>query len=154
MNFQQPLLQSSVSHDYSEIILICWSCAQKTLSMSKTILLQTIKLYIYFFKYYYWPQHYNNCSRFSTKNSICGLMFIKINFHLSLVFFKKAKMWFLCSPYNRMKGANLLNSIIATRCKKHAWNMTLVLQKLSINLFSMKLHSILQIYCHDITTTP
>ncbi len=25
-------------------------------------------------------------------NSICGLMFIKINFHLSLVFFKKAKM--------------------------------------------------------------
>ncbi len=28
LNFQQPLLQSSVSHDPSEIILICWFAAQ------------------------------------------------------------------------------------------------------------------------------
>ncbi len=30
LNFQLPLLQSSVSHDRSEIILICWFCAQET----------------------------------------------------------------------------------------------------------------------------
>ncbi len=28
-NFQQPLLQSSVSHDPSEIILICWFDSQE-----------------------------------------------------------------------------------------------------------------------------
>jgi len=27
-DFQQPLFQSSVSHDHSEIILICWFGAQ------------------------------------------------------------------------------------------------------------------------------
>ncbi len=31
LNFQQPLLLSSVSHDHSEIILICWIGAQETL---------------------------------------------------------------------------------------------------------------------------
>ncbi len=30
LNFQQPLLQSSVSNDPSEIILICWFVAQET----------------------------------------------------------------------------------------------------------------------------
>ncbi len=30
LNFQQPLNQSSVSHDPSEIILICWFSAQET----------------------------------------------------------------------------------------------------------------------------
>jgi len=30
LNFQQSLLQSSVSHDPSEIILICWFGAQET----------------------------------------------------------------------------------------------------------------------------
>ncbi len=30
LNFQQPLLQSSVSHDPSEIILIYWFAAQGT----------------------------------------------------------------------------------------------------------------------------
>ncbi len=30
MNFQQPFLQSSVSNDPSEIILICWFGAQET----------------------------------------------------------------------------------------------------------------------------
>ncbi len=29
LNFQQPLLQSSVSHDPSEIILICWFGSQE-----------------------------------------------------------------------------------------------------------------------------
>ncbi len=29
-NFQQSLLQSSVSNDFSEIILICWFAAQET----------------------------------------------------------------------------------------------------------------------------
>jgi len=28
LNFQQPLLQATVSHDPSEIILICWFDAQ------------------------------------------------------------------------------------------------------------------------------
>ncbi len=30
LNFQQPILQSSVSHDPPEIILICWFGAQET----------------------------------------------------------------------------------------------------------------------------
>ncbi len=30
LNFQQPLLHISVSHDPSEIILICWFGAQET----------------------------------------------------------------------------------------------------------------------------
>ncbi len=30
LNFQQPLLQSPVSHDPSEIILICWLGSQET----------------------------------------------------------------------------------------------------------------------------
>ncbi len=30
LNFQQPLLQSSVLHNPSEIILICWFGAQET----------------------------------------------------------------------------------------------------------------------------
>ncbi len=30
LNFQQPLLQASVSHDPSEIILTCWFDAQET----------------------------------------------------------------------------------------------------------------------------
>ncbi len=31
LNFQQQLLQSLVSHDPSEIILICWFAAQETI---------------------------------------------------------------------------------------------------------------------------
>ncbi len=30
LKFQQPLIQSSVSHDPSEIIVICWFAAQET----------------------------------------------------------------------------------------------------------------------------
>jgi len=30
LNFSASLLQSSVSHDPSEIILVCWFCAQET----------------------------------------------------------------------------------------------------------------------------
>jgi len=30
LNFREPLLQSSVSHDPSNIILICWFGAQET----------------------------------------------------------------------------------------------------------------------------
>ncbi len=41
---QQPLLQSSVSHDPSEIILICLFGAQETLSMLKTVVLLNIFL--------------------------------------------------------------------------------------------------------------
>ncbi len=37
LNFQQPLLESSVSNDPSEIILICWFGAQKTLAILKTV---------------------------------------------------------------------------------------------------------------------
>ncbi len=33
MNFQQPLLLSLVSHDPSEIILICWFGAQETFTI-------------------------------------------------------------------------------------------------------------------------
>ncbi len=33
LNIQQPLLQSSVSHDPSEIILICWFGVQETFIM-------------------------------------------------------------------------------------------------------------------------
>ncbi len=29
LDFQQPLLQSSVSHDLSDIILVCWYGAQE-----------------------------------------------------------------------------------------------------------------------------
>ncbi len=31
LNFQQPILQSSVSHDPSKIILICWFAAQESI---------------------------------------------------------------------------------------------------------------------------
>ncbi len=40
--FQQPLFQSSVSHDHSEIILICWFAAQETFHIiinAETVLL-------------------------------------------------------------------------------------------------------------------
>ncbi len=48
MNFQQPLIQSSVPHDPSEIILICWFSAQETLLLLlvlKTVILQHYILY-------------------------------------------------------------------------------------------------------------
>ncbi len=38
-NFQQPLLQSSVSHEPSEIILLCRFGAQETLSMLKRVVM-------------------------------------------------------------------------------------------------------------------
>ncbi len=47
MNFQQSLLQSSVSHDPSEIILICWFDAQETIIIIinvKTVVLLNIFL--------------------------------------------------------------------------------------------------------------
>ncbi len=37
LNFQQPLLQSSVSHGSSEIILMCWFGAQETLILINVI---------------------------------------------------------------------------------------------------------------------
>ncbi len=51
LNFQLPLLQSSVSHDPSEIIFICWFGAQEIynlllLSMLKTVVLQNISFFI------------------------------------------------------------------------------------------------------------
>ncbi len=40
LTFQKPLLQSLVSHDASEIILICWFGAQKTFLIIITVKLQ------------------------------------------------------------------------------------------------------------------
>ncbi len=51
LNFQLPLLQSSVSHDPLEIIFICWFGAQEIynlllLSMLKTVVLQNISFFL------------------------------------------------------------------------------------------------------------
>ncbi len=45
LNFQQPLLKSPVSHDPSEIILICWFGAQETLPV--IIKLKTTHVHVY-----------------------------------------------------------------------------------------------------------
>ncbi len=44
MNFQQPLLQFSVSHDPSEIFLICWFATQEILFslLEKSLLIPNI----------------------------------------------------------------------------------------------------------------
>ncbi len=43
LNFQQPLLESSVLNDPSEIILICWFGAQETSILKKVnILVETV----------------------------------------------------------------------------------------------------------------
>jgi len=50
MNFQQPFLQSSVSHDHSEFILICWFDVQETFIFINNIgngCADLWKLYIY-----------------------------------------------------------------------------------------------------------
>ncbi len=106
------------------------------LLMLKKIELQTINK-IMLKIYYYWPnttitapgsvqQQKTHSTAFVAS---CLLKLISTCPSFSL---KSQKYRFLCRPYNRMKGANLLNSIIATRCKKHAWNMPLVLKNLSL----------------------
>ncbi len=46
-SFQQPSLQSSVSHDPLEIILICWFAAQETLLLSQiSIIIQALDNFV------------------------------------------------------------------------------------------------------------
>ncbi len=52
-NFQQPLLQSSVSHNYPEIILICWFGSQiLLLSLKMVVLLNILWMYNFFFLFF------------------------------------------------------------------------------------------------------
>ncbi len=66
LNFQQPLLQSSVSHDSTEIILICWFRAEETflliINVEKTYVLLNISL----------------MSRKFQKNSIINVFFVTL----------------------------------------------------------------------------
>ncbi len=64
LNFQQPLLWSSVSHDPSEILIICWIGAQiifliinnEEKSFAANIFVETI---ILFFRIIYWIERCN-----------------------------------------------------------------------------------------------
>ncbi len=49
--FYASLLQSSVSHDPSEIILICWFTAQETFLIIVIISVKTVVL-LYLFKFF------------------------------------------------------------------------------------------------------
>ncbi len=61
LNFQQLLLQSSWSHDPSEIIVICWFGAQETfviiMNVEKQLLLIFfVETMIYFFRIVWWSE--------------------------------------------------------------------------------------------------
>ncbi len=78
LNFQQPLLQSSVSHDPSEIILICWFGAQETFLLIIIIIIINVE------------------------NSCCLIFFVE-----TMIFFSKILCWNVFKQKTNPKFLNI-----------------------------------------------